>query len=191
MKASQFENILLAITLALALNFNCNASVQGFVEHSRRTHHRRQVILNAENHFDLEISKGLERARALLKKSKAKLASKASGAAEAPKIPFFATSGKNIVARDVVKSVDAKTGLITADGEKMAAISEAEDWEFRSLSEVFQSEINENGDVYSRTNRQLADRDVAASIWNLRKELKTEDYLRIFDKKNYFIGEDT
>jgi len=138
-----------------------------------------------------DVERELQRARAVLEKSKAKLAAKKEESSESS-VPFFAHTGKRAVSRDgVVKSKDEKTGLITADGERMAAISELEDWEARSLSEVFKSEISEDQDVYSLASQQLADRDVAASIWGLRQKLQTEDYQRIFDKRNRFIGEDT
>ena len=139
-----------------------------------------------------EISRQLERARKVLAKSKAKL--EATGDAEPDEIPFFATSAKMDSATKrakVTKKLDQETGLITADGEKMARLSEIEQWEMRSLLEVFESEIEGTEDVNSLASKQLAERDVAASIFNLRKQMKTEDYRRIFDTTNHFIGEDT
>ena len=138
----------------------------------------------------------VRRAREVLEKSKAKLAAReeeeggpAAAAAGAGETPFFA---RRSLSRDVaVKSRDAETGLITADGEALAAISEQEDWEMRPLNEVFENEMSENEDVYSLASQQLAQRDVAQSVWNLRKQLQTEDYQRIFDKRNRFIGEDS
>jgi hypothetical protein len=65
----------------------------------------------------------------------------------------------------------------------MAKLSEEEEWESRSLLEVFQ---NERGPAKEH---KLADRDVAASIFNLRRVLQTEDFQRIFDQRNRFIGE--
>jgi hypothetical protein len=88
----------------------------------------------------------------------------------------------------VTKSRNAQTGMITTDGEKMAALSEKEEWESRPLMQVFQNENNAASS--SSTSRQLADRDVAASIFNLRQKLHTLDYQRIFDPRNRFIGED-
>ena len=141
----------------------------------------------------------VQRARAVLEKSKAKLAAQEEeqGAAATKKTvapssadaatPFFAQRSVNRAG--VVKTRDDETGLITADGEVMAAISEQEDWEMRSLSEVFENETDENGDVYSLASQQLAERDVAASVWNLRQKLQTDDYLKIFDKRNRFIGD--
>ena len=135
----------------------------------------------------------VQRARAVLEKSKAKLAlEEGTSSSTAPKTtaagtPFFA---QRSVSRDrVVKSINVETGLVTADGEVMAAISEQEDWEMRSLAEVFENEMSENEDVYSAASKQLADRDLAASVFNLRKHLQTDDFLKIFDKRNYFIGE--
>ncbi|KAL7572804.1 hypothetical protein ACA910_014661 [Epithemia clementina (nom. ined.)] len=95
--------------------------------------------------------------------------------------------------QSVIKAVDQVTGLITADGEKMAALSEQEEWQLRSLLDVFETELVVNMDdtplARSSASKQLAKRDVAASIWNLRRHLQTDDYRRIFDPKNRFIGE--
>ena len=155
------------------------------------------LLFDAANDVESQISQGLKRARQVLEKSKAKLAAQeearntANGGDDKANVPFFAQTRKNTVSREgVVKSTDEKTGLITADGEKLAAISEEEDWEFRSLFEVFENEMTENEDVYSAASQQLASRDLAASVWNLRKQLQTDDYQKIFDTKNRFIGED-
>lgn len=141
---------------------------------------------------DDELNQTLERARQVLEKSKAKLASKDSPESEAPEaapLPFFASLAG--LKRDgVIKSRDEKTGLITADGEKLAKLSEAEVWENRSLLEVFDNDLDEDAAVYARATTGLADRDVAASIYGLRKQLMNEDYRQIFDKRNRFIGED-
>lgn len=135
-----------------------------------------------------EITRQLKRAKEVLAISKAKL--EATGNAPADEIPFFATSARmdsSTKREKVTKSRDEETGLIYADGEKMARMSEIEQWEQRSLLEVFESEIDDP----TAASKHLAERDVAASIFNLRKQMKTEDYRRIFDTSNYFIGEDT
>ena len=80
--------------------------------------------------------------------------------------------------------MDENTGLFTTDGDKMAELSEEEEWESRPLLEVFESEIEDT------SSSVLNERDVAASIFNLRKTLQMEDYRKIFDKRNRFIGED-
>jgi len=165
------------------------------------------------------------KARALLEKSKAKLASNkqeeedeaaaftdsaASSSSSSSSVPFFASStvedGDDTVSstttpppaengrrrQSMTKFTDEETGLIRADGEKMAELSEKEEWQVRGLWEVFDDELepDDNNNVYSKNNKQLGERDVAASIYNLRKQLKTQDYERIFDKKNFLIGED-
>jgi hypothetical protein len=151
-----------------------------------------------------DVSQTLARARALLAKSKAKLAAKEenernaqilendSGAqdGQSAALPFFASvEARTTCKRDaVIKSQDA-AGLITTDGEKMASLSELEEWEFRGLVDVFDNESEENKEMYIRGTRRLADRDVAASIWNLRKKLHTKDFEKIFDPRNRFIGE--
>jgi hypothetical protein len=143
-----------------------------------------------------DISRWQERARALLEKSKAKLEGRGvtnDANHDGPdNLPFFAsqTLAESSRREQVIKSKNETTGLITADGEKMAARSEKEQWEFRPLVEVFDSETEETQNLYSVASQQLTSRDVAASIWNLRKTLQTDDYRRIFDKNNRFIGED-
>ena len=163
--------------------------------------HQRISVFMVEGNCDEDSRVLVQRARAVLEKSKAKLAAREESetsnssssntetmaAAVGAGTPFFAQL--SLDRELVVKSRDDKTGLITANGEVMAAISEQEDWEMRSLSEVFDNEMDENADVYSLASQQLAKRDVAASIWNMRKHLEVADFLKIFDKGNYFIGE--
>lgn len=86
----------------------------------------------------------------------------------------------------VVKSKNEETGLITTDGELMATLSEEDEWELRELLDVFQSELEDETDL----SKNLSKRDVAASIMNLRLSMHNEDYRKIFDKRNRFIGED-
>ena len=151
-----------------------------------------------ETPMDDDIAKLQAKARALLEKSKAKLAQKEQALEEEETLPFFAaadsSASSNMSPEDrrssVTKSTDESSGLIRADGDKMAQRSEAEAWERRPLTEVFDNELEKEDDVYSVASQQLADRDVAASIFNLRQQLQTEDYQKIFDKRNRFIGED-
>lgn len=148
---------------------------------------------------DDEINRSVQRAKELLEKSKAKLAAKEASLKNPLKdkeedkektVPFFAKTRKVTTNRKSVIKSKTADGLVLADGEKMAALSEQEEWEMRGLYDVFQSEIDVNEDVYSLASEQLASRDVAASIFNLRRTLQQEDYKKIFDKRNYFIGED-
>lgn len=144
---------------------------------------------------DDEITKQLERAKDLLAKSKAKIQAKEAAALEydagnSPianaKLPFFAAAlpKKNGNKRDRVIKSKNRDGLFTTDGDLMAKLSEAEEWEVRTLLEVFE---NENKDALDKNT--LADRDVAASIFGLQKVLQTEDFQKIFDERNRFIGE--
>jgi hypothetical protein len=198
--------------------------------------------------WDDEITSGLQRAKQVLEKSKAKLAARQeqsqSAATTLPSsdtaatasnnndnVPFFAqlrpvevsvasfsssstltptaaaatvvASTSNHARESLVKTLNAATGLITIDGEKLAARSEQEEWEFRSLAQVFSQENSDGSAAISvdqparkmaasssARSEPLADRDVLASIYNLRLQLQKEDYHRIFDAKNRFIGED-
>lgn len=181
-RSSESASLVKIGLLAASLLF-CNGA-SGFMAPPRAVRH---PTTSLKTSVEDEISRQLERAKAVLAKSKAKL--EATGDAPADEIPFFATSARmdsNTKREKVTKSRDEETGLIYADGEKMARMSEIEQWEQRSLLEVFESEI----DDATAASKQLAERDVAASIFNLRKQMKTEDYRRIFDTSNHFIGED-
>ncbi|GKZ00194.1 hypothetical protein MPSEU_000972400 [Mayamaea pseudoterrestris] len=99
--------------------------------------------------------------------------------------PFFFAAMKEPEKRSqVVKSVN-ENGLITTDGEKMASLSEAESWEIRRLDDVFVSEAA----VSSMAGRTLSEKDAAAGIFALRRQLQDSDFARIFDKRNRFIGD--
>lgn len=135
----------------------------------------------------------IARAKELVKKSKAKLAAQeqaaqatdaaAAASAESLKsVPFFANAPSK---RDqVTKSTDGN-GRITIDGEKMARLSEDEAWEARPFDDVFKSE----SDQTKLVNEALSERDVAASMYNLRVTLQNEDFKAIFNERNRFIGE--
>jgi hypothetical protein len=198
--------------------------------------------------WDDAITSGLQRAKQVLEKSKAKLAARQEQKSDGEKadtnnyddnVPFFAqlqpvemsvasllssstltpvtsplsaslmpttttaaaVASTNDARESLVKTLNAATGLITIDGEKLAARSEQEQWEFRSLAQVFSEDNSDNNSAVSvgqparmtassTRSEPLADRDVLASIYNLRLQLQKEDYHRIFDAKNRFIGED-
>lgn len=101
------------------------------------------------------------------------------------KLPFFATKSK-------IKSKN-ESGDIIADGETMASLSASEPWEQRSLSQMFEREDREDfdGNVVPATTdaRTIADRDMAAGIFGLRRKLQTEDFFKVFNPRNRFIGD--
>jgi len=196
------RTLLLTLALVASISNSASAFLAAPASTNLLAHGRIATASSAAtSNEDVFDSLGLvERARAVLEKSKAKLAEQEERAAASAAIKTTAAPEKNTpffaqrsVSRDqVVKSKDDKTGLITADGEVMAAISEQEDWEMRSLSEVFENETDENGDdyrYYSAASQHIAERDLAASVWNMRKTLQTDDYFKIFDKRNRFIGD--
>ena len=76
----------------------------------------------------------------------------------------------------------------------MTSLSNSEPWELRSLSDIgFESEARSDFDgnlvADEDVKKTLAERDLAASIYNLRKVMQTEDFRRVFDSRNRFIGE--
>jgi hypothetical protein len=165
--------------------------------------------LTGSNSSQEEIDRQLEKARAVLAISRAKLGASSSAAEDdiaetedpieqqqrrgaiASNVPFFATttpggdSTSHKKKEKVIKNKNKETGLFTTDGDLMAKLSEQEEWEPRPLLEVFRNERKAS----STDKDSLADRDVAASIFNLRKSLQLEDYQKIFDTRNRFIGE--
>ena len=159
-----------------------------------------------------EITKQLEQAKALLAVSRAKLEAKeeqetaaafllednnnsSDGDKKKDSVPFFAVANSaatsnneesNDGKRDIViKSKDEATGLFTTDGDLMAKLSEEEEWDLRPLLEVFETERSGEESPKSKN----VDRDIAQSMYNLRKSLQTEDFSKIFDKRNRFIGD--
>mmetsp|Transcript_27822 Transcript_27822/g.31894 ORF Transcript_27822/g.31894 Transcript_27822/m.31894 type:complete len:210 (+) Transcript_27822:106-735(+) len=133
---------------------------------------------------DDAITVQLAKAKELLAKSKAKVA---AGALEAGETKKQKSEKDSKSAREsVIKSKNEETGLITTDGELMAELSEEEDWEVRSLLDVFETETKDENTKQDR----LADRDVSASIMNMRIHMHNDDYRRVFNKRNRFIGED-
>jgi hypothetical protein len=141
---------------------------------------------NLSSSVDDDISRQLVKARALLEQAKAKVAQEKEQSKADTGGDKKSKGGqeKKTKRETVMKSMNADTGLITTDGELMAELSEGEDWEVRGLLDVFESEIKDDA-----VGRSLADRDVAASIQAMRISMQGEDYQRIFDKRNRFIGE--
>lgn len=145
-----------------------------------------RILLNNGFDDDYAFTAQIAKAKALLKDAKEKLAKEAAAAngdeaapAE-PKgiLPFFAKKSDE----DKIKG-QSESGIV-ADGEKMASLSEGEAWERRSLTDMFSDETGQDDE-----SKRLANRDVAASIYNLRKKLQTEDFRRVFDSRNRRIGD--
>mmetsp|Transcript_9729 Transcript_9729/g.24248 ORF Transcript_9729/g.24248 Transcript_9729/m.24248 type:complete len:207 (+) Transcript_9729:239-859(+) len=142
-----------------------------------------------------EIAKQLERAKAALAVSRAKMEAKEQAEAglldddeedksDDEAVPFFAMNAddENGKKEKVIKD-KKENGGFTTDGDLMAKLSEEEEWESRPLLEVFENEIEE------KTEAMNIDRDIGQSMYNLRKSLQTDDFMKIFDKRNRFIGE--
>lgn len=112
-------------------------------------------------------------------------------------LPFFAQQQSfTATAIDHTQKIKSKTksGEIIADGDTMTSLSNSEPWERRSLSDIgFESEARSDFDgnlvADEDVKRTLAERDLQASIYNLRKVLQTEDFRKVFDPRNRFIGE--
>lgn len=153
--------------------------------------------LSSSDNKKTEIQKQVERAKAAVAASRAILeaqdqaaddleeAKENDGDETKESLPFFASATaetKNGKKEKVMKKKN-EDGLFTTDGDLMAKLSEEETWERRPLMEVFKDE-KEKGPVSKNV-----DRDIGQSMYNLRKKLQTDDFLRIFDKKNHFIGE--
>lgn len=169
--------------------------------------------LGSDGYYDPSISAALLKAKRLLEETreKQKLASETAAASPPPSVasaeetspkegeeedtgtllPFFAaktTSSKKIKSK-------LETGQIVADGDAMTSLSATEPWERRSLSDLkFEREARQDYDgnlVHEEieTRGMSADRDLARNVYNLRKSLRNDDFERVFDKRNRFIGE--
>mmetsp|Transcript_21088 Transcript_21088/g.31218 ORF Transcript_21088/g.31218 Transcript_21088/m.31218 type:complete len:181 (-) Transcript_21088:129-671(-) len=131
---------------------------------------------------DDDISRQLAISKKILEKAKAKIALEESGGASVKVKKEKSSVDKKT---SVLKSNNEETGLSTFDGDLMASLSEEEDWELKGMFDVFDNEIEE-----SDVAKSLAKRDVAASIVNMRISMHNEDYRKIFDSRNRWIGED-
>mmetsp|Transcript_12497 Transcript_12497/g.29614 ORF Transcript_12497/g.29614 Transcript_12497/m.29614 type:complete len:209 (+) Transcript_12497:267-893(+) len=147
------------------------------------------------NEGNAEITKQLERAKAALAVSRAKMEAQEQAEAglleeekkenekEEESVPFFAMNTDDAGKKEKVIKEKNENGLFTTDGDLMAKLSEEEEWEPRPLLEVFQNEKEKTADAMN------IDRDIGQSMYNLRKSLQTEDFRKIFDKRNRFIGD--
>jgi len=156
--------------------------------------------------YDPEIAAQIRKARQLVRESKLKMekerkaaevAATANGDTngatadgskeEVASLPFFAAQGTS------PEKIKSKTkGGVIADGEKMASLSKSESWEKRSLSQMFDKEkrIDFDGNLVENDDgSSIAKRDVAMAIFNLRKQLQNEDFKKVFNTRNPFIGE--
>ena len=158
--------------------------------------------------FDPAVAAQLRKAKQLLKESKKKVQEQAEARAKAAEeadipggvsqespekegntadavLPFFASTSSQ-----KIKST-TESGEIIADGETMANLSKSEAWEKRPLSQMFDKEARTDYDgnlVDDEINKNLlAEREIG--IYNLRKALQNEDFRKVFDKRNRFIGD--
>jgi len=132
-----------------------------------------------------DVSRQLAKARELIAQSKVKLAAQQESEQSTEVVEEMPSELEDAEKRTkVTKSTDDESGLITTDGDLMAMLSEEEDWEMRDIFNVFEDELEE-----SDVSKQLAKRDVAASLYGLRISMQNEDYSKIFNNRDYFIGE--
>ena len=165
--------------------------VNNFVfERSKRSQNTKPLRMIGFIPSEEEIAKQLERANELLIKSQAKMDGKKQGSAIIDS-EESSLSGK----RKMVTKNTTNDGLIIADGEMMAKLSENEKWEARPLMEVFEDQMNddlfiEEGLFFASTNttKKLAERDEVGSIRNLQVLMNMQEFKKIIDDMYYFIG---
>lgn len=138
--------------------------------------------------LDDDIKNQLEKARKLLEEAKAKVAAAEEAGKEEEEAKVKVSVKGEEKREAVTKTKDLETGLITTDGELMAKLSKEEDWEQKELMDLFESEST--GGRHDENGKSIADRDMAASVFNMRMQMMDQDYRRVFDKRNRFIGED-
>jgi len=152
------------------------------------------------NKYEPAIAAQLRKAKKLLKDAKAKQKEAEDSFLDTPidnkeddnkkskaALPFFASND----AEKIKSKTDS--GEIIADGNAMSEIAAKEAWERRSLTQMFDKEARKDWDGNDVLNEidgsVLADRDVARSIYNLRKSMQNDDFKKVFDPRNRFIGE--
>ena len=123
-----------------------------------------------DNAMNDDVVRQLAKAKKLLELTKTKLAAeeedKANNNNEEPQTSMVLEASTTTIddkRTKVTKSTNEDSGLITTDGELMAVLSEEEEWEVRSLLDVFEDELE-----VSDVSNQLARRDVAGSIAAMR-----------------------
>lgn len=156
--------------------------------YSVRSCSKKSSALQMSDDVDVQLAKAKE----LLAKAKAKIAEanieenvkqSTTEVIEEVKKPSTAVASKK---EQVLKS-ETESGLFTTDGDMMAELSEDEEWEMRSLLDVFEEEFS--NDDAERRSTDKKDRDIAMAMFNLRKQMINEDYQKIFDEKNWLIGD--
>lgn len=165
-------------------------NTEKIVDEKKNTEKKKVVEKNPE------ITKQLERAKAALAGARAKMEAREQAEAgivddegkekngKKESVPFFAMNAadENGKKEKVIKDKN-EDGLFTTDGDLMAKLSEEEEWESRPLMGVFKNEREEEPDPIG------INADIGQNMYNLRKSLQTEDFGKIFDKRNYFIGD--
>jgi len=123
-----------------------------------------------DNVMNDDVVRQLAKAKKLLELTKTKLAAeeedKANNNNEEPQTSMVLEASTTTIddkRTKVTKSTNEDSGLITTDGELMAVLSEEEEWEVRSLLDVFEDELE-----VSDVSKQLARRDAAGSIAAIR-----------------------
>ena len=138
--------------------------------------------------YDAAVAAQIRKARKLLKDAKKKMDPPPSSTNEQQQqqsdddtssLPFFAQKSFTSKAMSNAQKIKSKTNSgIIADGAAMTSLSNSEPWELRSLSQIgFESEARSDYDgniveVDTSATSSLADKDVAMSIYNLRKTLQ-------------------
>lgn len=197
---NQFSIALLVVFTVTIVTQSNNVHVKAFSISSQNSiknnyssiqRHKTGTKRYASPMSDEDVQNQLAKARKLIETAKAKVAAHAAMESNKEEKDTKRVRDAELETKkrkEVIKSKSEDTGLITTDGELMAALSEEEDWEVKSLMDVFESESTRGR--HDVVDDGLANRDVAASIFNLRLHMMDEDYRKIFNKRNRFIGED-
>jgi hypothetical protein len=156
------------------------------------------------DNYDFKTAAQIRKARKLLRDTKMKMeqsksekvneAGEVNGVAKQEKppepLPFFAARPPS------AKKIKSKTSSgIVADGATMTALSNSEPWESRPLNQMFASEARSDydGNLISADEIErmgkLAERDLARNILALKRELQNEDFKKVFDQRNRWIGD--
>lgn len=156
--------------------------------------------------YDYKTAAQIRKARKLLKDTKTKIEfeidAKINGAEanrttkereSSSPLPFFATHNSSSTPQKIKST--SSSGII-ADGATMTDLSNSEPWESRPLNTMFAREPRSDYDgnlvmeeYASEKKSTLAERDLARNILALKRQLQDEDFQKVFNSRNRFIGD--
>eukprot|EP00956_Cyclotella_meneghiniana_P021138 scaffold38052_cov68-Cyclotella_meneghiniana.AAC.6 len=156
--------------------------------------------------YDYKTAAQIRKARKLLKDAKKKIEAElddkingatlngsSKGKESSTPLPFFASRNTSSTTQKIKSTTSSG---IVADGATMTDLSNSEPWESRPLNTIFVNEPRSDydgnivmDDYAGERKSTLAERDLARNILALRRQLQDEDFQKVFNSRNRWIGD--